>query len=137
MMRFPSGDHAGGPTGSPSPARILRGFPPSDCVIQISCEAERAFRKAICDPSGDTAGDVASSVSLRGAPPIMETFHKPGGSFGAATQIATRCVPSGNQLAGRALNPAGNGAGWTSPVAISVSYTHLRAHETPEHLVCR
>ena len=21
--------------------------------------------------------------------------------------------------------------------AISVSYTHLRAHETPEHLVCR
>src|SRR5678816_4789678 len=24
---------------------------------------------------------------------------------------------------------------WTQPVA--VSYTHLRAHETPEHLVCR
>ncbi|WP_458793142.1 response regulator, partial [Campylobacter coli] len=23
------------------------------------------------------------------------------------------------------------------PVIVSVSYTHLRAHETPEHLVCR
>src|SRR5678815_721409 len=23
------------------------------------------------------------------------------------------------------------------PITVSVSYTHLRAHETPEHLVCR
>src|SRR5678816_515193 len=27
--------------------------------------------------------------------------------------------------------------GNTIPILISVSYTHLRAHETPEHLVCR
>ena len=26
---------------------------------------------------------------------------------------------------------------WGSNAATSVSYTHLRAHETPEHLVCR
>ena len=26
---------------------------------------------------------------------------------------------------------------YTSPGTTAVSYTHLRAHETPEHLVCR
>ena len=26
---------------------------------------------------------------------------------------------------------------WTQTRNIPVSYTHLRAHETPEHLVCR
>src|SRR5678815_6186489 len=26
---------------------------------------------------------------------------------------------------------------WTNSSALAVSYTHLRAHETPEHLVCR
>ena len=31
-----------------------------------------------------------------------------------------------------------NPPGWTlAPWRVSVSYTHLRAHETPEHLVCR
>ena len=31
----------------------------------------------------------------------------------------------------------GNNVATFSRYAISVSYTHLRAHETPEHLVCR
>ena len=26
---------------------------------------------------------------------------------------------------------------WLQASTLSVSYTHLRAHETPEHLVCR
>ena len=34
-----------------------------------------------------------------------------------------------------AINGAAMGAGMD--MAITVSYTHLRAHETPEHLVCR
>src|SRR5678815_4996612 len=29
------------------------------------------------------------------------------------------------------------GVTFTSFIIVSVSYTHLRAHETPEHLVCR
>ena len=29
------------------------------------------------------------------------------------------------------------GQNLTKDVAVPVSYTHLRAHETPEHLVCR
>ena len=28
-------------------------------------------------------------------------------------------------------------AGFVTGVVVPVSYTHLRAHETPEHLVCR
>src|SRR5678815_3367484 len=34
------------------------------------------------------------------------------------------------------LNVGHGGSGWALAVG-SVSYTHLRAHETPEHLVCR
>src|SRR5678815_1814601 len=31
----------------------------------------------------------------------------------------------------------GSNFGFTLTGAVTVSYTHLRAHETPEHLVCR
>ena len=45
------------------------------------------------------------------------------------------------QLAALALAPAVFGAAaepeLSQTVFVAVSYTHLRAHETPEHLVCR
>src|SRR5678815_5502107 len=45
----------------------------------------------------------------------------------------------GGSLAGRLVLTAGlGGMGGAQPLAATtVSYTHLRAHETPEHLVCR
>src|SRR5674536_279403 len=37
----------------------------------------------------------------------------------------------------RMIQGVGGALLMTNSVVIAVSYTHLRAHETPEHLVCR
>eukprot|EP00658_Telonema_sp_P-2_P038489 TRINITY_DN27606_c0_g1_i1.p1 TRINITY_DN27606_c0_g1~~TRINITY_DN27606_c0_g1_i1.p1 ORF type:complete len:474 (-),score=126.28 TRINITY_DN27606_c0_g1_i1:40-1461(-) len=59
----------------------------------------------------------------------------------AHVQRASEMVLTGAKHANQALNQAGRAAktvgdSWLHKLR-SVSYTHLRAHETPEHLVCR
>src|SRR5678815_150118 len=55
------------------------------------------------------------------------------------TRRASRLLPSCRRPVPRTPTPGfdnavtAGGGGW----AMAVSYTHLRAHETPEHLVCR
>src|SRR5678816_4586181 len=59
--------------------------------------------------------------------------HETGGPFGAAiyTQDTGRLVAVGMNSVVRLSNCTLHGE------MVAVSYTHLRAHETPEHLVCR
>ncbi len=57
----------------------------------------------------------------------------PGGTFGGISG-GTWAEPLGGPLGDPSGDPSGNTQG-NSPG--SVAYTHLRAHETPEHLVCR
>src|SRR5674536_400388 len=74
--------------------------------------------------------------------PTTSTSCAPRGSPGS---------PSGCRASDRTCSPpwiapiplAGHSSAWRGrgppglPTSTSVSYTHLRAHETPEHLVCR
>ncbi len=65
------------------------------------------------------------------------------------TPIQRLAIPemlTGQDILGQAATGTGKTAAFALPIlngiepnapAIPVSYTHLRAHETPEHLVCR
>src|SRR5678816_4259034 len=59
--------------------------------------------------------------------------------FGSAYQLAREIAEhSKKSKTDGGLQTNGNVALAANPdAAIPVSYTHLRAHETPEHLVCR
>src|SRR5678815_845443 len=89
-------------------------------VVSLAFSAD-AQRIAATGASGVlTIGDAASSLPVG-------TIESPGrrlwsASFGPA---------------GRVLAASWNGAARVWEARPSVSYTHLRAHETPEHLVCR
>src|SRR5678816_3349890 len=72
-------------------------------------------------PAGDHSTDETGSskvVTSSGHPPPVDTVQTWGEPV-TLERNATR-LPSGDRLG-----------------AVAVSYTHLRAHETPEHLVCR
>src|SRR5674536_203707 len=60
-------------------------------------------------------------------------------SSGSATLTRTSiCAARWQTTSGAArLTSSGNNGSVTSNWENAVSYTHLRAHETPEHLVCR
>src|SRR5215471_21317635 len=106
-MRRPSGDHAGCPNIRFVRETSPRGDSPLSRIIHISAPRLAPLTKAICDPSGETAAIRPSSISLRGAPPMIDTSHRPDGVFAVSAQLATRCVPSGYQLSGVALKPLG------------------------------
>src|SRR5678816_1988129 len=84
-------------------------------------------------------------VHVRTAPPAVELAEL---SFGAgpAPISAASTAPSDpdtmqwahgySGCIGVSMNGVQPGSR-ASPSALPVSYTHLRAHETPEHLVCR
>src|SRR5674536_172637 len=53
-------------------------------------------------------------------------------------EVATGTVRVATKVKTSASRPCRRRApGHTATSAVAVSYTHLRAHETPEHLVCR
>src|SRR5678815_3171058 len=82
-----------------------------------------------------------ASVMLAGCPQNKPAETREAVASKAVTaQIATSIAPSNGAISGVALTLD------TRPVSAeiskgdryaAVSYTHLRAHETPEHLVCR
>src|SRR5678815_1378582 len=79
------------------------------------------------------AGDGTDAQSV--GPALSAKFHTPV-YVAVATDGAIYVVDyNDNRIrkiaGGQVSTPAGNG------IRGAVSYTHLRAHETPEHLVCR
>src|SRR5882672_3802060 len=64
------------------------------------------------------AGSWPLSISLRGAPPMIETCHRLGGAVGPSTQVAIKWLPSGYHPDGMAAKPAGRVSEWISPLSI-------------------
>src|SRR5678815_1898774 len=101
----------------------------------------------IAEPFGVVAAIVPSTnptstaiykavISLKARCPIVISPHP------SAARCITRTVEIMAEAAQRAGAPTGS-IGWMKTVTLegtqelmTVSYTHLRAHETPEHLVC-
>jgi len=81
------------------------------------------LKKAIADPSGETAAEMAFSIRICGFPPRMETVHTDGMSFPTSSASSNRCAlsgnqPVGNQLVGAVLECVGNCNGRVSPLAM-------------------
>src|SRR5678816_3412180 len=89
----------------------------------------RGTHVMVVDPStGKQLADLPNLKGVHGValvPDLSKGFVSAGGS----NEVA---VFDTSSLTETSRIPVGKG-----PDAIAVSYTHLRAHETPEHLVCR
>src|SRR5258707_671618 len=74
---------------------------PSTFITQSSelLNLSSPFKKAIFVASGDTVPESVSSVTFRGVPPSMETFHRLDLPPSSATPPRRMWLPSGNQLA--------------------------------------
>src|SRR5678815_5770509 len=59
----------------------------------------------------------------------------PTGSIALDIALGIGGLPRGRVV--EIYGPESSGKCLTADTYVSVSYTHLRAHETPEHLVCR
>src|SRR5678815_1906499 len=90
--------------------------------VPVHTEPSRLTRGAIRASHARKAGSCAAvreprPPATRSVSTLLRTSRKP--------RFATIAMPEDVSI-GPAVGPT-----------ISVSYTHLRAHETPEHLVCR
>eukprot|EP00658_Telonema_sp_P-2_P004119 TRINITY_DN11544_c0_g1_i1.p1 TRINITY_DN11544_c0_g1~~TRINITY_DN11544_c0_g1_i1.p1 ORF type:complete len:406 (-),score=85.18 TRINITY_DN11544_c0_g1_i1:77-1294(-) len=75
---------------------------------------------------------------LSGHLPVMSYFlHENVNYFIAGTGGCPSDVLHGCSTSGTTVDKSVSSFGSTAAGFMSVSYTHLRAHETPEHLVCR
>src|SRR5678815_2770885 len=94
--------------------------------------ARRAAMSAMC--STFTVGACANGNCA-----IHPNVHFPNFDPSVATRTFMACIPSYPLLFEQATgsNRCLNASDDRPLIAASVSYTHLRAHETPEHLVCR
>src|SRR6516225_5064209 len=61
------------------------------------------LKKAIADPSGETAADMAFSIRTCGFPPRIEALQTDGTSLPTSSATSNRCVLSGSQLVGNQL----------------------------------
>ena len=75
-----------------------------------------------------TGGTAATAEGANIANPTVSKLDPASPALPAT--ITMRSVPGGGATAGAVLS-------FESQFSEAVSYTHLRAHETPEHLVCR
>src|SRR5678815_416456 len=69
--------------------------------------------------------ELTESVRSFQVPETPSTRACPPSDPSVPTSRATRVTSDANERS------------WSTIVLMAVSYTHLRAHETPEHLVCR
>src|SRR5678816_4727308 len=86
----------------------------TDTISLDESEIEESFVRS-SGPGGQNVNKVSSAVQLR-----FDVRQSPS----LPNDVAVRLM----RLAGKRVTKEG---------VIAVSYTHLRAHETPEHLVCR
>src|SRR5674536_142801 len=108
----------------------MLGFPP--CAATISLNLSRALP------------DVSSSWALTSPCFIpLISSNMPATPQAFSTTLLGCCSPSSMAMASRASKagpmalPTGCPPYVMAHSTWTVSYTHLRAHETPEHLVCR
>src|SRR5674536_111546 len=107
--------NAGTDAGQPTDHRADRGARHRQGGAGLLCPGSgRPGRRQATAGSGDLSDDDA--VAAGDVRPVAPGWSDPGGDGGNQRLLET------------AVLPAGGGP---------VSYTHLRAHETPEHLVCR
>src|SRR5674536_293978 len=90
-------------------------------------------------PNGEASGPIAGSFGSASGVAAMLALDS-----GAASSTAASVSPVSEAGASAVLVVALSRSStlptiWADPttMAMTVSYTHLRAHETPEHLVCR
>ena len=89
-------------------------------------------RATFCRADDDVYYYIRWRLKLEGETENMCVCTKERKGVAAAVLMATPCT---NSLGGESGGQKHEGREGRS--ACSVSYTHLRAHETPEHLVCR
>src|SRR5215472_10943440 len=88
-----------------------------------SYSEEPKCRNAICDPSGDTTPSCASSSSICGPPPRIDTLQIFAFFCGLQALVSSRCVLSGYQLVGTPSKPIDSTNGLVSPPSMSRIYT--------------
>src|SRR5678816_3789925 len=110
---------------------------PSLRVRTESCDASRFFANAGSFILSKNSGSLSRSF------PLFQTNKMPTITPMMVDGIQTKrmsasLVPAGARTVNNAADAADTGLA-VIPIcaAVTVSYTHLRAHETPEHLVCR
>src|SRR5674536_196388 len=88
---------------------------------------------------GDVYKRQASTRATSRASGTITTAPRPPARLAdtAAATSAHQVSPGSAVQTARTDRPAARPARNAGPSAYPVSYTHLRAHETPEHLVCR
>eukprot|EP00658_Telonema_sp_P-2_P024133 TRINITY_DN19684_c0_g1_i1.p1 TRINITY_DN19684_c0_g1~~TRINITY_DN19684_c0_g1_i1.p1 ORF type:complete len:107 (+),score=31.96 TRINITY_DN19684_c0_g1_i1:105-425(+) len=79
-----------------------------------------------------SSSSAASDVYKRQVPSMRHT-----GSPRTLQQQVAATTPTAEEERTPRTTPRRTFGGGVTPPTNAVSYTHLRAHETPEHLVCR
>src|SRR5674536_144431 len=130
---------------------------PPRSTLSSSSERQMCIRDSLLSPAWRLHLPAAQRAGVRAAGARAGLLRRPGarafaavrprwpaGGAGDAGSRRRLCslgtdflVPTGRAGCGLARLPGVVPAAWAGAAGIPVSYTHLRAHETPEHLVCR
>src|SRR5678815_5211618 len=119
-------------TAGPTPPVIAQTTPPQGAVVRSLAQIDVQFSEAVTGVEANDlliAGSAAIGLTPLGNNAYRFTFPaRPNGPVSVTFATGQGIVDTESPPVAFA------GASWSYTIA--VSYTHLRAHETPEHLVC-
>ena len=105
--------------------------------VDLGPSADLSIDKETSTGTVTAGGLLTYTLSVRNQDPATATNVQVRGFLPAGTRLVSISAENSDFGYEMCLGDASCNLGTVYGTTVAVSYTHLRAHETPEHLVCR
>ena len=115
-------------------------------ALELAATRIRAYHERQVPEDAQWTDDIGATLGWRWTPVSSAGLYVPGGLASYPSSVLMNAIPASVAGVKRLVMTVPSPGGVVNPLVLfaaklagveTVSYTHLRAHETPEHLVCR